>query len=263
MYATSLNILTPKGAEHQAVLKGIRKAKHHRASLQSSYSGDSKLFFPLELIRVVSLPMGPVPVKRYLESMEHRGDRIPTDSAVLLMGLGGSLVPALEIGAVTLLEQCIAGWLAEEHSLAEEHPGVMSDRSLIDYIQAKLERPAQLVRGVTTTQIISSVTEKSDLHQRFQASMVDMEGYSVLQFCQLQGLPGAVLRVVSDGCNENLPDVNAAISPEGYLRPLPLTLGLIRQPIATVRLIRGSIQGLRGLTQVAQFLASGVPNLVI
>ncbi|MBV9388464.1 MAG: hypothetical protein JOZ78_18730 [Chroococcidiopsidaceae cyanobacterium CP_BM_ER_R8_30] len=63
-----------------------------------------------------------------------------------------------------------------------------------------------------------------------------------------------MVRVVSDSCHHNIPDLTSAISPSGSLQPLPLALRLIRQPIAGTRLIRGALRGLQVLQQVTTYL---------
>ena len=231
-------ILVPQGAEHQAVLKGLKKGIFGSSDKRGST-------YP----QVIPIPIGPVPVQRYLQKIQDTGDRLHPDSTVLLMGLGGSLDPDLAVGTVTLLESCIAEW-------ADAQPMVKSDCLLLNWLQENLEHDTKCVQGVTSQHLISSAQEKTLLHQQLKASIVDMEGYCVLQFCQAQGMKGGVLRVVSDDCVHNVPDVNNAISPEGTLRTVPLALGLMRQPIAAVRLIRGSMAGLRVLNQVTQQLFS-------
>jgi len=40
-----------------------------------------------------------------------------------------------------------------------------------------------------------------------------------------------MLRVISDDCEHDLPDLTSALSPDGSLQPLPLAIGLLRQPL--------------------------------
>ena len=229
-------ILVPQGAEHQAVLKGLKQCVSVSSNKGGSICPD-----------VVPIPIGPASVQRCLQNMQDTGDRLRPDSTILLMGLGGSLSPHLAVGTITLLERFAADWM-------DTQPMIQSDRQLLTELQEHLGHKAKSVEGVTSKRLISSVHQKELLYQRFNASIVDMEGYSVLQFCQTQGMSGVVLRVVSDDCIHDVPDVNNAISTEGRLRTVPLVLGLMRQPVAAVRLIRGSMIGLRVLSQVTQQL---------
>jgi hypothetical protein len=67
-----------------------------------------------------------------------------------------------------------------------------------------------------------------------------------------------MIRVVSDDCFHDLPDLSAAFSPEGSLKPLPLAIGMARQPLAASRLIRGSLKGLSRLEKLSRQLADSI-----
>jgi hypothetical protein len=77
-----------------------------------------------------------------------------------------------------------------------------------------------------------------------------MEGFAVLEVFK----EVAMVRVISDDSHHNLPNIASAISPDGALLPLPLAMGMIRQPIAASRLILGSLRGLRVLENTTKLL---------
>ncbi len=129
------------------------------------------------------------------------------------------------------------------------------DPTLTDQIQKRLEG-ISLVRAFTSDRMISFAHEKRQLGQIHQADVVDMEGAAILTILAQAGVPVAMVRVVSDDIDHDLPDLSAAISPDGKLRSLPLALRMMRQPIAAVRLIRGSLKGLRTLEASAACLPS-------
>ena len=79
-----------------------------------------------------------------------------------------------------------------------------------------------------------------------------MEGSAILEVLNLTGCPIAMLRVVSDDLDHDLPDLSAALSPDGSLRPLPLAIGMMRHPIAALNLIRGSLKGLQTMQTAAR-----------
>jgi len=133
-------------------------------------------------------------------------------------------------------------------------PTLPTDKELTTLIQHHLPERADLVRGLTSDRIIWSSSEKRQLGQVYQAAVVDMEGYAVLEVLYSMGIAVAMLRVISDDCYYDLPDLNFAISPEGKLETLPLAMGMMRQPLAATRLIRGSLKGLRVLQQVTASL---------
>jgi hypothetical protein len=63
-----------------------------------------------------------------------------------------------------------------------------------------------------------------------------------------------MLRVVSDGCDHDIPNLNSGLSSDGSLQPLALAVAMLKQPIAATRLIRGSLQALKVLEQVTTLL---------
>jgi hypothetical protein len=113
------------------------------------------------------------------------------------------------------------------------------------------------VRALTSDRLIWSAAEKCELGKIYTAEVVDMEGFAALKVLGQAGIAVAMVRVVSDDCHHNLPDLTAALSLDGALQPLPLALGLLRQPIAAARLIRGALRGLQVLQRVTTFICSG------
>ena len=156
------------------------------------------------------------------------------------MGLCGSLTAKLRVGDRVLYQACI-----------DESDTVWNcDRALTGRIQHLLG-DISLVRAFTSDHILSLAHEKQQLGQFHQADVVDMEGSAIMTVLAQSGVPVAMLRVVSDDINHDLPNLSAAISSEGKIRSLPLALGMMRQPIAALRLIRGSLKGLQTLQAIA------------
>ncbi|NDJ18804.1 phosphorylase [Myxacorys almedinensis] len=215
----SILILVPQGAEYQAVCQGVKR------SLRSP--------------QVMAIPIGIDPVQRFLESRDFQ-----TVSHAVVMGLCGSLSPLHQVGDVVLYGECVNG----------SGQVKMCDRTLTHHLQACLK--VSPVRALSSDRMIWSSAEKQALGKLHSAEVVDMEGMAVMAWGDAIGsakLPRiAMVRVVSDDVQHDLPDISAAIDASGTLRSLPLAIGMIRQPIAAVRLIRGSLLGLRSLRSVTQ-----------
>jgi nucleoside phosphorylase len=160
------------------------------------------------------------------------------------MGLCGSLNQRYKVGDIVLYRDCIY----QGHLQA-------CDRTFTTDIHSQLGDQVSFVRGLTSDRVISLAEEKRNLHEQSGADVVDMEGFTFLEFFQQLGVSTAMLRVVSDDAFHDIPDVTKAINSDGSLQPLPLALTLIRQPLAATRLIRGSLQALKVLTQVASSLS--------
>jgi hypothetical protein len=129
-----------------------------------------------------------------------------------------------------------------------------TDRELTTLLHDKLKERASLVRGFTSDRIIFSAEEKRYLGQSYNARVVDMEGFAALEVLSQAGVAVAMVRAIGDDSHYNLPNLTSAIDPDGSLQPLSLAIGMLRQPIAAIRLIRGSIQGLQALQQVTTLL---------
>ena len=230
-------ILVPQGSEYKAVCRGLSRITPTK---------------PL----VLPIPVGPEPLARHLEKLQQAGHfRCYPQPKVLLMGLCGSLSPDYAIGDIVLYQECVYESIASTRELQS------SDRELTSLLHQKLKTtpspPLSLVRALTSDRLIWEADEKRTLGQIYDAGVVDMEGFAALKVLGEAGIAVAMVRVVSDDCYHNLPDLTQAISPDGSLQTLPLTLGLLRQPIAAAGLIRGALRGLQVLQRVTTFLCSG------
>jgi Phosphorylase superfamily len=209
-------VLVPQGAEYQAVRRGVR------AISQS----------PL----VLPIPVGIAPVQRWVAHWQQTPTfQAATQSGVMVMGLCGSLTPQFDIGDAVLYQHCLD---ASGHHWPCQTP---------------LALP--LVTAFTSDRLVHTAIAKQHLAQTYHADVVDMEGTAILSALVPLGIPVTMVRVVSDTATQDLPDLQDAISAEGNLRPFPLAIGLLRQPIAASRLIRGSLQGLRTLQRIATLLS--------
>ncbi|MBW4484843.1 MAG: hypothetical protein KME14_20090 [Tildeniella torsiva UHER 1998/13D] len=219
---TAQVILVPAGAEYQAVMRGLRAVSHAPP--------------------VVAVPAGPAAFRAFLESWADRSRF--ANRGILLMGLGGSLSPGHSVGDGLLLEQV---WDAAGKDGSK---GYSCDRTLTQALAQRLKIPIET--GVTCDRVITTVTEKRRLGDRYQAAVVDME--SAVLLAAMPQAKVAILRVISDDCSEDLPDIAAAIGPDGSLRPVVLTLSFLKNPMAAATFIRGSLRGLKALEQAARSL---------
>ena len=210
-------ILVPQGSEYQAVKRGLSRLTGVRPDIKA-------------------IPLGMAPLRRYLAGFENY-----SENKILLMGLCGALQANYRIGDIVLYQDCLY-----QDSLKE------CDRTLLTEIGSLLGNRVSLVRGLTSDRLIWSAAEKRHLGEKSTANVEDMEGFAALEFFTTAKL--AILRVVSDDCRYDIPNLTTAISPDGALQPWSLARGLISQPLAATRLIRGSLQGLQVLQQVTTSL---------
>lgn len=214
-------ILVPQGAEYQAVYKGLSRVTDYKPTL-------------------VPIQMGIAPVMRSLQTL-------PQFPPVLVMGLCGSLNPRYRVGDVVFYENCV-------HPITDADPKTQAcDRAFTQLLQSRLKHKSTLVNALTSDRVIHNVEEKRRLGQIYSCDVVDMEGWAVLQGLE-PNVAVAMLRVISDDCEHNIPDISAAISPAGSLQIGQLAIAMLQQPRAASRLIRGSLQGLKILQEVTTAL---------
>ncbi|MBW4700110.1 MAG: hypothetical protein KME03_19845 [Aphanocapsa lilacina HA4352-LM1] len=213
-------ILVPRGAEYEAVRQGV---------------SDSN-------IAVIAIPAGPTAVKRFLSEFSCRNG-----SRIWSMGLCGSLSEQLPVGQVVVYRDC-----------RPVRPGAATLPCDPELVQASLSRleQARLVGALDTDRVIGSAAEKQALARQFATRVVDMESYSVLEALRPADISVGVVRVVSDGAADDLPDLSGAFDGAGNLQPLALAAALVRSPLAGMRLVSSSLIALRALRTVAKRLSS-------
>jgi hypothetical protein len=195
---------------------------------------------------VFAIPMGPLLFTHYLEKWLQAGHLSNhSQPKVLLMGLCGSLSPRYSIGKALLYRSCIY-----PNRKATE---LLCDMELTKTLQNKLQNRVFTGIGLTSDRLIYSSHEKLQLGQAYNADVVDMEGFAALEVLNHVGIAVAMVRVISDDANHNIPNLTHAFH-QGSLQALPLAMGLVRQPIAATRLVFGSLRGLRILEDLTTFL---------
>ncbi len=219
-------ILVPQGAEHRAVCAGLRGV--HQPPT------------------VLAVPVGTSSLIPHLERLQ-RDQVLKPGQRVLVMGLCGGLVTDLPVGTAVLYQTC----RIVTQPMA---PGLAGDRALGTALQQQLNHALRWVTAVTSDRVISRADEKQYLAQQTQAEVVDMEGFAALQILSDMGVAVATLRVVSDDCQHDIPNLDGAIAVDGSLKPVPLATAMLKQPIAALHLIRSSTKSLKILQRITSEL---------
>ncbi|MFN4280547.1 phosphorylase [Thermosynechococcus sp.] len=156
-------------------------------------------------------------------------------ATVLVLGVCGGLRPEDRVGEVVVYTTC------------QDEAGQMY--SLDQTLSATLAPAWRRVKGITTAKTLSKVQEKQALAARWGVEVVDMEGVPLLK--ALAGIPVAMVRVISDGGDRDLPDLSQAFDSQGNLRPWLLAIAMLRKPLAAAHLIQGSLKALKVLEKIA------------
>lgn len=175
----------------------------------------------------------------------------PNPDAVLVIGLCGGLTDAFKEGQIVAYSDCRATHASE--------PVLACSPTITDAIVRCLDDsgiPCERVAGRTSSRIATTRTERLALADA-GAVVVDMETYPIMKAASAAGIPVAVLRVVSDSVDRELPDFNAALDANGGLdgrKALKVALG---SPLKTVRLLGANK---RALGQLAKALEAVLPS---
>ncbi len=103
--------------------------------------------------------------------------------------------------------------------------------------------------------IVSTVAAKRSLRQSTQADAVEMESGVICALCQERQIPCAILRVISDAADEELPlDFNAFLDAEAKLDHAKLIGALAAAPSRLPRLLRFHRQTRRAARCLARVL---------
>ena len=137
---------------------------------------------------------------------------------------------ALRAAADNLRVLVSYGWAGALTGNAEA-PGVYAVGEVID---ARTGERFATVSGSSTRLVtldhVARRAEKPALAERYGASLVDMEAATVGRLARAHGLGFLCLRGVSDGAEDDLPDFNRFMGPNGRLRMLPFLASALAKP---------------------------------
>lgn len=207
-------ILVPAGAEYKAVKRGLGKVQNGP--------------------QLVAIPAGPQGLEIFLRDWS-----VPelSGKGLLLMGLGGSLASKYKVGEAIALQKI---WNHVTGQIFE------CDAEITQRLVQQLTIESGI--GVSCDCIITSAAEKQQLGDTYSAAIVDMEAAVLLETLSVAV---GIVRVISDNCQGDLPDIGDAIAPDGSLRPVQMAISFAKKPKAAIRLIRGSLRALEKLEEVA------------
>jgi Phosphorylase superfamily len=203
----SILILVPQGSEYRTVQRGLRNSR----------------------VQILAIPAGSA-VCDFLETLEWDWRSV---SQVLVMGLCGGLNPTTKPGQIGWYESC---HLHNGKSFPCSALGMPIDSESLQQI-ARWD-------GLTIDHVVTNTQAKQALYSQTQCDVVDMESGWIVGFMRRQGIETVVLRVVSDGVRGDLPDLSEAFNAAGEIQPWALFQAFVRQPIAALRLIHGSLTAL-------------------
>jgi hopanoid-associated phosphorylase len=148
-------------------------------------------------------------------------------SAIISIGIGGALDPALAVGDVVVGAQVLSpgGCWTTEPAWTGRLLQVLPD--------------SQAVSIYGSDAMVLSAADKARLRAESGAGLADMESHVAARIATAHDLPFAVLRVVSDTADTDLPSaVLAGLKPDGGMNLIGVLGALARNPGQLPALIR-------------------------
>jgi nucleoside phosphorylase len=156
----------------------------------------------------------------------------------LVTGLCGGLTQHVRECDLVVYENCVSGEMKLTCSASRQITELLTGHGIA----------YRLADGITSPRIATNRAEREAL-SRSAIAVVDTETYEILSLAARAGIPTAVLRVVSDSIDRDLPNFNQALNAQGDLdgrKALGIALG---SPLRTLRLMAANKRALRQLTQ--------------
>lgn len=162
--------------------------------------------------------------------------------SALVLGVCGALDPTLRVGDTVVYAR-----IADGADVIELDPRLA---------QACAAACATVPVGAANVPaVVGSVREKAAVRALTGAAVIDMEAASIARALHRRGVRVAMVRVVSDDAEGELPDLRDVYTPGGALRPLAFALTLARTPQRSLRFIAHVLQALRALRATAARVA--------
>jgi nucleoside phosphorylase len=178
--------------------------------------------------------------------------------ALIIAGLAGGLDPALKAGDAVIYDICL-DWVStasytqgskEKPLRRDQNASIRCDDQLSGLLFGLLQGAARRTfrgRGVTVDRILTEAQDKISLGVRAHAAAADMESYGVLDVCADLGVPAAVLRIISDEAQADLPDFNRAAEADGRMNAWRTAAVMAARPVASLKFLAGIRPVLRAL----------------
>ncbi|MDX2043422.1 MAG: hypothetical protein SF097_19555 [Acidobacteriota bacterium] len=184
-------------------------------------------------------------------------DHLKTNSydTLMVVGLAGGLDPRLKTGDAVVYDCCLDAREANENATpsAIQHPHGQADlvRALLDALR-ETALSSFYGSGITVSRVVINAQDKLWLGQQHQALAVDMESFDALQVAAKRGVPAAVVRVISDEAEHDLPDFNFAAEADGTVNTRRMATAMLQRPAASTRFLRSLKPVLAALRNVLE-----------
>jgi nucleoside phosphorylase len=195
---------------------------------------------------LITSGMGPANARKKAEATLTSGSNLAgasIPSAVLIIGLCGGLTPSIPERRIVTYTEC--------RTTDSNNPVLPCSDRIVDSVIELLKGSrifCDRVVGITAPRIATTPDARRALAQH-GASVVDMESYVILQAAAAVGLPGVVLRVISDSFYRELPDFNRALKDDGTLDGWKALKVMLGSPLRTAKMLGANKRAMQDLSK--------------
>ena len=131
------------------------------------------------------------------------------------------------------------------------YPNVVGGAEMSSWLLAReLTDRGYHVDALATTGYLDEGPRDALTSRRLDGIAVDLESAGTARACAVAGIPFAVIRAVTDRADDDLPDLEGVVAPDGSVHPARVVGRMASRPgdiAAWVRLVRGARAARRGL----------------
>jgi adenosylhomocysteine nucleosidase len=172
-------------------------------------------------------------------------------SVCIASGFAGALLPAVKLGDIVACER------VQHHA---KHQIEICDPDLLAH--ASENGATRIATLLTTDHVVNTATEKN-LLSAF-ADAVDMESFAILQAANKKKVPCAVVRVISDSSDRDMPaELDTIVDPQGHVKLTGVVRFVAKHPFMVPALVRLGRDSKNAAEALAHFLESYINKLSI
>jgi adenosylhomocysteine nucleosidase len=172
-----------------------------------------------------------------------------TYSFCIISGFAGALQSSVKPGDIVASER------VQDHGSSRTE---LCDRELLT--RASENGATRIATLLTTDHVVNTATEKHRLSAFAEA--VEMESFAILQAANKKNVPGAVVRVISDPFDRDMPaELDTIVDPQGHVKIASVIRYIAKHPSTVPALVRLGRDSKTAAEALAHFLESYINKL--
>jgi adenosylhomocysteine nucleosidase len=183
---------------------------------------------------------------------------------LVIAGFAGALDPDLKVGEAIIYDRCLAAGAQDlAQTRFETTPTDLPFSATVFERLAGGGLSCRRGSGLSLDRILTRAEEKLLLGRRYDAQAVDMESFEIASHCHMRGVRAAVVRVISDDANSDLPDFPRAFNRNGGVIPAQMARVMLARPVRSAYFLHNLRTAASSLRKCLQAIYFGkAPQLV-